>query len=529
VDLVARATGAEVVAIDVPGATIRGLVRPPRDPAAPWLLFFGGNGFSLADSAQAVALLIGENDIGFATFAYRGYDTSTGEPSEEALKSDARSIQHRLAGSFGVASKRLFVTGMSVGTGVAASLAGDLSRAGAPPAGLILLATYRSLPLVVSEKFPGAGKALEDEFDIEKQLPDLRMPALLVHGAADGVIPAAHSRYIAEKIGATLAELPRKGHNDLFITLHPIGNPVEKRVVIADVTVPNHVLGFIARAGFATRTYAPDYFHPGAEKLPPYIDGGIERICVGERLRGNYCTGAVMSGGSGSFERGSDGRSRAMISVPFGTLASRGHVIFADDNSLEQIDGRIALLMGTVGSFDRFSAELPARLGYHRAATTGGEGLHLYGGAGGELGLNLSFDKLFGADRQLNPSMIQVGAGPEAGLIFRSGAALGTVGLFARGSAQTINDHPDNLAVSGGAQLRFAWNDAFFVSLEAERTLATTSDESAFELARLYADYRNCSWFKACIMVGLDLQAKSRTRVFVPAEYFVGISGGLSH
>ncbi|MEO3937244.1 hypothetical protein V3N99_10845 [Dermatophilaceae bacterium Soc4.6] len=63
----------------------------------------------------------------------------------------------------------------------------------------------------------GPGPSIDDDlatvsawgFDVE----DIAAPALLVHGSADRVVPAAHSQWVAEHLpGATLWLEPGAGH-----------------------------------------------------------------------------------------------------------------------------------------------------------------------------------------------------------------------------------------------------------------------------------------------------------------------------
>jgi len=53
--------------------------------------------------------------------------------------------------------------------------------------------------------------------DLERLAPRLTVPLLLVHGAEDPTVPAAHSRRIARAAGqAVLLEIPGAGHDPFF-------------------------------------------------------------------------------------------------------------------------------------------------------------------------------------------------------------------------------------------------------------------------------------------------------------------------
>lgn len=221
--------GWSLATIDAGGPALAGLVRAPAHDDSPWVLFFGGNGYNLATSQRAVSALAGTSGaLGLATFAYRGYDTSEGTPSEKALESDAARIAAWLSAAKGVPPGRLFVVGHSLGAAVAASLDQHLTRAGTPPMGLVLLSPSTSLSKVAREDTVFcAGCLLLDKWPTAKRARDLSAPILLVHGSADTIIPVHHARDLARLLGekATLLIVPGAGHNDL------LGKPETKRAV----------------------------------------------------------------------------------------------------------------------------------------------------------------------------------------------------------------------------------------------------------------------------------------------------------
>ncbi len=200
------------------GVRVAGLEKPPRSPDAPWLLFFGGNGSSIASAQAILAKIAGDEDVGLAAFAYRGFDSSDGDPSERALVQDASAIASHLASAHGAAPARLVLIGYSLGSGVAARLDAALARAKTPPRGLILVAPYTSIAKVASESIPCGGFLIADGWHTDRVAHDLVAPILIVHGADDHVIAVHHGRDLARQLGAraTFVEVPHRGHDDVW-------------------------------------------------------------------------------------------------------------------------------------------------------------------------------------------------------------------------------------------------------------------------------------------------------------------------
>ena len=71
------------------GVDIVGLVRPPQRTDARWILFVPGNSSSLLRGFRGVLdTLRGDDDVGMAFWAFRGFDASGGVPSPTALADD---------------------------------------------------------------------------------------------------------------------------------------------------------------------------------------------------------------------------------------------------------------------------------------------------------------------------------------------------------------------------------------------------------------------------------------------------------
>jgi pimeloyl-ACP methyl ester carboxylesterase len=198
------------------GVELAGLARPPRAADARWILFAPGNSPNvLAASRGDLEQLRGERDLGFLVFAYRGFDASGGTPTPDALAADLLA-QWRLLRGRGVPAARIELWGYSLGSILAARLAGELGAAEAP-ARLVLLATTTRIPVM---RFGPLGRFFPDDvFELESALAAIRCPVAIVHGADDAALPIAGARDVRARLGerAVLHELPGVGHTGLWL------------------------------------------------------------------------------------------------------------------------------------------------------------------------------------------------------------------------------------------------------------------------------------------------------------------------
>lgn len=202
------------------GLVLVGLSRPPADPSAPWLLFFGGNAMGLTAGQQILNLVAGNAPWGLAVFAYRGYDGSGGRPTETGLHSDALAHIAHLADKHAVAADQLVIMGQSLGTGVAARLAATLAERGSAPAALVLLSPYTSMAQVFDDQVPllPIGWVAPDPYRTDRLVNEIESAVLIIHGSADRLIRVEHARRLAEAFGerALYLELGGRAHNDLW-------------------------------------------------------------------------------------------------------------------------------------------------------------------------------------------------------------------------------------------------------------------------------------------------------------------------
>jgi uncharacterized protein len=179
----------------------------PARPGRPVVLYFHGNGDFLAGFFGRFRSLLADG-TGVVALSYRGYAGSTGKPSEQGLMQDA-------AAAYAFTTSRyrpdnIVVWGFSLGTGVAVA-----QRIGK----LILEAPYTSVADVAASMFWFAPvrALIRDQFRSDSQIPRVKVPLLVMHGALDPAIPVS----FGERLFALANEpkrfvrIARGGHNDL--------------------------------------------------------------------------------------------------------------------------------------------------------------------------------------------------------------------------------------------------------------------------------------------------------------------------
>ena len=168
---------------------------------APAILYLHGARWSLTGQLFRIEEL---RDFGFSVLAidYRGFGKSDGDtPTEKSVYEDAHVAWNWLAARQ-PDPKRRFIYGHSLGGAVAVDLAASLSRADgtatqAPAAaGLIIESSFTTLEdMAKSLTYPWlpVGLLLSQKFDSMSKMAKVKVPVLIVHGAADRFVPARFS------------------------------------------------------------------------------------------------------------------------------------------------------------------------------------------------------------------------------------------------------------------------------------------------------------------------------------------------
>lgn len=143
-------------------------------------------------------------------------------PSEQGAHAAARAaVLYALERRWIKSADDIVLWGTSLGGAVATRLAADMSRAGNAPGALVVASTFATArdaarDLVGGPWWRAVGRNV---FATTDHVPDVACPVLLLHGAADEVIPVRHASLLASACapGAwwRLAVVPSGSHNDL--------------------------------------------------------------------------------------------------------------------------------------------------------------------------------------------------------------------------------------------------------------------------------------------------------------------------
>lgn len=166
---------------------------PGPTPDAPVLLYLHGARWNLTGSVTRIPRW---QKMGFAVLAidYRGFGKSEGEmPSEASVYEDAQAAWDYLKTI--APNSRHYLHGHSLGGAVAI----EMARRNPDASGLILEATFTSIPAMLKEMkwgFLPVGFLITQRFDSIAKMHDVKVPTLFVHGTNDSVVPAHMSQQL---------------------------------------------------------------------------------------------------------------------------------------------------------------------------------------------------------------------------------------------------------------------------------------------------------------------------------------------
>lgn len=189
---------------------------PKLPPGRPAVAFFHGNGENL-ETMRMSGLFeeLSRLRVAWIAVDYPGYGRSTGSPSEEGLMAGADAAVAWLRERH--PDRPVVLCGWSLG---AATAIGTAARHPEKVRGLIALSPWTSLPDVARLHFPGfmVQAMLREKYDSREAAKKVRVPALVIHGDLDNLIPAAHGKEVAGALAgpARWVSIPWAGHNDLL-------------------------------------------------------------------------------------------------------------------------------------------------------------------------------------------------------------------------------------------------------------------------------------------------------------------------
>lgn len=194
------------------GAAVHALAFAGTKPKRT-IVHFHGNAETAEDNA-ALARELARKGFDVVLVEYRGYGRSRGaSPTEDGLYADAEAVLAELA-KRGTGPDRVVLWGQNLGAGVAAEMA--LRGRGGH---LVLVAPFTSsadLAAHVAPIFPMRW-VMADAFDTLAKAPRIDVPALVVHGTADDVIPFEHGEAIAKALPhGELVKVVEGRHDNLY-------------------------------------------------------------------------------------------------------------------------------------------------------------------------------------------------------------------------------------------------------------------------------------------------------------------------
>ncbi|UCF65177.1 MAG: alpha/beta fold hydrolase [bacterium] len=187
-----------------------------KNPEFPFVLYFHGNGENLQTVwLSGVMGQFRQFDINFMAIDYPGYGRSEGTPHESTLLQSAAKSVDWIVDTY--PASKIVLCGWSLGAAVAL-LTGK--RYPESVHGLIALSAWTSLEDVARKHYPDwlVKHFLNEKYASFEVAAQLNQAVLLIHGAEDTIIPAAHSQQLAPKFPALREYLLIEGahHNDLL-------------------------------------------------------------------------------------------------------------------------------------------------------------------------------------------------------------------------------------------------------------------------------------------------------------------------
>ena len=173
------------------------------------ILYFGGNAESMAQSADYIA----QQFPNFTCYLmdYRGYGSSTGKPSQEAIYEDALALYDRVKEKH----TRISIGGRSLGTSVAAYVAAHREVIK-----LALITPFDSIVSIAKERYPlyPVSCLLKDTYRLISYVKDIKAKTFVVMAEHDKVVPRSHSLRLIhafKKEQLVTAVIKNRGHVDI--------------------------------------------------------------------------------------------------------------------------------------------------------------------------------------------------------------------------------------------------------------------------------------------------------------------------
>ena len=188
------------------GLRLRSWYRP-AEGGQPTVVIFHGNAGNIGNRGFKARYFM-KAGFGVMLASYRGYGGNEGKPTEDGLYADGRAAMDFLLKKQNIAPESVVLYGESLGSGVAVHMAMEaaLER---PVGALVLEAPFTSVADVAAKHYPylPARWLVKDRFDSASKIMAIRTPLLVVHGEADGIVPAKFGHRLFDA-----AVEPKEGH-----------------------------------------------------------------------------------------------------------------------------------------------------------------------------------------------------------------------------------------------------------------------------------------------------------------------------
>jgi fermentation-respiration switch protein FrsA (DUF1100 family) len=197
------------------GTPLAGVLLLPPGPKPPLVIYFGGNAEEVTSFAPVANEYYGNRALLLVN--YRGYGASEGKPGETALVSDGTELFDWARARADVDASRVAIHGRSLGSGVAVQVAA--ARAAKC---VVLTSPFLSAREVAKKIYPWlpVSMLIRHPFDSAARAPALKMPALILMGTNDALVPMSQSQSLADLWGGPVERVVFEGfgHNDIHVS-----------------------------------------------------------------------------------------------------------------------------------------------------------------------------------------------------------------------------------------------------------------------------------------------------------------------
>ena len=158
------------------------------------VIHFHGNAQNIS-AHWRFAQWLPEHGYNLFAFDYRGYGTSKGSPNVKGVFEDSHAAINYVRQRPDVNPDKLVIFGQSLGGTNAIAAVGSGNQQGIRA--LIIESTFSSYSAIASDKVPGAGYLMNDDYSAQRFIANISpIPLVLIHGTDDPVIGLKHTQQL---------------------------------------------------------------------------------------------------------------------------------------------------------------------------------------------------------------------------------------------------------------------------------------------------------------------------------------------